>query len=157
MSQTLSTPGLPLNLQYTVTSFNRWQELVLKYGNISKRAFRLWIYLAYRHLNTGQSHSISNEWEGVADAGGWPGAPVEEEIEGTINLESELPLLFSQTADGDHVDDGDNDVDNDGDTDDIEYDDDGDEYEGRWSVCNVCAQRCFKYIKIGELSCCVCQ
>ena len=34
--------------------------------------------------------------------------------------------------------------DNDGDTDDmdddIEYDDDGDEYEGKWSVCNVCAQ-----------------
>ena len=40
----------------------------------------------------------------------------------------------------------DNDVDNDGHTDDNEYDDDGDEYEGRWSVCNVCAQRCFKYI-----------
>ena len=117
MGQTFSTPGLPLNLQYTVTqrgtSFNRWQELVLKYGNISKRTFRLWIYLAYRHLNTGRSHSIS---KGVADAGGWPGAPVEEEIEGTINLESELPLLFSQTADGDHVDDdGDGDVDDDGD------------------------------------------
>ena len=42
----------------------------------------------------------------------------------------------------------DNDVDNDGDTDDmdddIEYDDDGGEYEGRWSVCNVRAQQCFK-------------
>ena len=77
---------------------------------------RLWIYLAYRHLNTGRSHSISKEWEGVANAGGWPGAPVEEEIEGTINLESELPLLFSQPADGDHVDDdGDGDVDDDGD------------------------------------------
>ena len=62
-------------------------------------------------MNTGKSHSISNEWEGVADAGGWPGAPVEEEIEGTINLESELPLLFSQPADGDHVDDdGDGDL-----------------------------------------------
>ena len=49
--------------------------------------------------------------EGVADAGGWPGAPVEEEIEGTINLESELTLLFSQPADGDHVDDdGDDDI-----------------------------------------------
>ena len=64
----------------------------------------------------------------MADAGGWPGAPVEEEIEGTINLESELPLLFSQTADGDHVDDADDDVDNDGDddVDDDDGDDDGD-------------------------------
>ena len=62
----------------------------------------------------------------MADAGGWPGAPVEEEIEGTINLESELPLLFSQPADGDHVDDdGDGDV-----ADDIDdyVDDDGDDY-----------------------------
>ena len=62
----------------------------------------------------------------MADAGGWPGAPVEEEIEGTINLESELPLLFSQPADGDHVDDdGDGDVDDEGDDD---VDDDGDDY-----------------------------
>ena len=61
----------------------------------------------------------------MADAGGWPGAPVEEEIEGTINLESELPLLFSQPADGDHVDgDGDDDVGDDGDDD---VDDDGDD------------------------------